>query len=129
MRRCTFALLLLLLLPPQARAANEISIENALPGNPASEWDVSGAGDSSIQGFATDISAAPGDMVQFKIATPSNKFRIDIYRLGWYGGMGARKVATVPSTATTPHNQPACMNTAAPGLRHCGTSLMWCSWT
>jgi hypothetical protein len=36
--------------------ANEIVTENCLPGNPASEWDVSGAGDASIQGFATDIS-------------------------------------------------------------------------
>jgi hypothetical protein len=39
--------------------ANEIVAENCLEGNPASEWDVSGAGDASIQGFATDISPLP----------------------------------------------------------------------
>src|SRR5438552_3065855 len=31
-------------------------------------WDISGAGDSTIQGFATDISVNLGDAVSFKIA-------------------------------------------------------------
>jgi len=39
-----------------ASPANAIEAENCLPGNPSSQWDVSGAGDASIQGFATDIS-------------------------------------------------------------------------
>ncbi len=39
---------------------NPIACENQNPGDPASQWDVSGAGDASIQGFATDISVAPG---------------------------------------------------------------------
>ena len=115
-----FLLVLVFVWTPQARAQNKIAVENALAGNPPSEWDVSGAGDSSIQGFATDISYAPGDTVTFKISTPSNKFRIDIYRLGYYAGNGARKIATVPSTSTTPRSQPACTNTAATGLIDCG---------
>lgn len=39
-----------------APLVNEIVAENRLPGAPAFEWDVSGSGDPSIQGFATDIS-------------------------------------------------------------------------
>ena len=37
--------------------ANATVAENALPGNPSSEWDLTypNAGDPSIQGFATDI--------------------------------------------------------------------------
>jgi hypothetical protein len=50
-------------------AQNEIVAENALPGNPSSEWDVSGAGDANLQGFTTDISANKGDTVNFKIQT------------------------------------------------------------
>ncbi len=68
------------------RPRNEIEAENCLPGNPASEWDVSGAGDPSIQGFATDISVDQGQTVDFKIDTPSTNYGIDIYRLGYYGG-------------------------------------------
>jgi hypothetical protein len=36
-----------------------------------SEWDVSGAGDPSIQGFATDISVNKGETVSFKVKTDS----------------------------------------------------------
>src|SRR4030095_11172033 len=46
---------------PLLRAqSTPIVAENALTGNPASEWDVSGAGDPTIQGFATDISVNVG---------------------------------------------------------------------
>ena len=82
---CVFAFLCLSLLlhAPQARAQNEIALENALPGNPPSEWDVTGAGDPSIQGFATDISVNHGRdrPVQDRHATRRD-YRIDIYRLG-----------------------------------------------
>ena len=73
--------------------ANPIVLENNQAGSPASEWDVSGAGDPSIQGFATDISVNKGDTVSFKVKTDSTNYRIDIYRLGYYGGAGARLVA------------------------------------
>src|SRR6478752_9327875 len=48
-------------------ALNPIVCENQQPGNPASEWDITGAGDANIQGFATDISVDQGQTVSFKI--------------------------------------------------------------
>ena len=57
---------------------NLIAQENNQAGSPASEWDVNGAGDESIQGFATDISVNTGQTVQFKIKTVSANYRIDI---------------------------------------------------
>lgn len=33
--------------------------------------------------------------MQFKIDTPSTKYKIDIYRLGNYNGKGARLVETI----------------------------------
>ena len=50
--------------------ANAIEAENCLPGNPPSEWDVSGAGDANLQGFATDISVNRGETVSFKVTRP-----------------------------------------------------------
>src|SRR5262245_29361990 len=67
---------------------NPIVCENALPGSPASEWDVAGAGDPSIQGFATDISVNKGQTVSFKVSTDASSFNIDVYRLGYYSGLG-----------------------------------------
>src|SRR3954468_723937 len=48
-------------------AQNAIVVENRLAG--ASDWDVNGAGDLTIQGFATDISVNKGETVHFKIKT------------------------------------------------------------
>src|SRR5688572_24829626 len=71
---------------------NPIQCENWKPGNPASEWEIVSSGDPTIQGFATDISVDQGQTVTFKVSTPASAYRLDIYRLGYYGGLGARKV-------------------------------------
>ena len=98
-------------------AGNEIACENQKPGNPESEWQIGGNGDGSIQGFATQISVDKGQTVGFKVDTDAADYRLDIYRLGWYGGNGARKVATVQPSATLPQIQPCvpdrCDNEAA----------------
>lgn len=110
--------------PPIASA---IVCENSLPGAPASEWDVLDP-DPSIEGFTTDISVDQGGQVQFKIRTSSTNYRIDIYRLGYYGGQGARKVATIQPSASLPQSQPACLSQSATGLIDCGnwaTSATW----
>src|SRR5689334_22009308 len=74
-------------------ASNLIVTENQLPGTPQSVWGVSGAGDSAIQGFATDISVDHGQTVSFKVNdTTLAAYHIDIYRMGYYQGNGARLV-------------------------------------
>src|SRR5690606_34569969 len=78
----------------QAAALNKIALENMKQGNPQSEWGLDGAGDTNIQGFASEISINIGQTIDFKIATDSTNYRIDIYRLGYYGGDGARKVGS-----------------------------------
>ncbi|MCP6759285.1 MAG: DUF4082 domain-containing protein [Fischerella sp. CENA71] len=115
-------------------ADNPITIENSLPGNPKSEWDISGAGSSNIQGFTTDISYNRGETVNFKIKTSSNatNYRLDIYRMGYYGGNGARKVATVqPSSQqiSNARNQPACNTNATTALYDCGNWNVSGTWT
>src|SRR5688572_31637216 len=67
---------------------NPIVCENFQAGAPSSEWNVAGAGDSTIQGFATAMSVDQGETVRFKIKTDATSYRLDIYRLGYYGGMG-----------------------------------------
>ncbi|HSI59540.1 MAG TPA: Ig-like domain-containing protein [Ideonella sp.] len=109
--------------------ANAIVAENCLTGNPASEWDISGVGDVNHQGFATDISVNRGGTISFKMDSPSTAYRFDIYRMGYYGGMGARKVTTVLPSASLPQNQPDCLNDAATGLIDCGNWAVSGSWT
>jgi hypothetical protein len=113
----------------QSCRANAITAENCLPGSPAGEWDIVGSGDPSIQGFATDISVNRGQRISFKIATDAASYRLDIYRLGYYQGMGARKIATVLPSAQLPQNQPACLTSASTGLIDCGTWGVSASWS
>ena len=77
-----------------AACGNAIACENQLTGDPPSDWQVSGVGDTTIQGFATQMSVQPGDTESFKISTPSTSYHIDILRVGYYQGNGARKVAS-----------------------------------
>ena len=107
-----------------------IACENTLPGDPPSDWQVKGAGDPTIQGFATSMSVNVGQTEYFKINTPSKSYHIDILRVGHYQGDGARIVAEgILPTATLPQSQPKCKNDSAPtGLVHCGNWAVSASW-
>ena len=113
-----------------AACANPVACENQLPGDPQSDWQVDGVGDPSIQGYPTQMSVNAGDTEQFKINTPSAGYHIDILRLGYYGGDGARKVAAnIKPTATLPQTQPACQTFSDTGLIDCGNWSVSASWT
>ena len=85
--------------------SNEIVLENEKQGNPESEWGLTNGASSSIEGFTTDISTNIGGTVQFKVDTDATQYRLDIYRLGYYNGDGARLVASIQHSGA--ENQPA----------------------
>jgi hypothetical protein len=115
--------------PCDAPVTSPIACENSLPGNPGSEWDVNGAGDLTIQGFATDFSVNKGETVHLKVKTDARAYRVDIYRMGYYAGAGARKIATVNPSAALPQTQPACIDeSSTTGLIDCGNWAESASW-
>ncbi|QUS35687.1 DUF4082 domain-containing protein [Falsirhodobacter algicola] len=89
----------------EAEAVNAIVLENQKQGSPESEWLI-GTGDSSIEGYAAQFSLNHGETVDFKIRTDSTDYRIDIYRIGYYGGDGARLVQTIDRKLGTAQGQP-----------------------
>jgi hypothetical protein len=109
---------------------NPVACENSKTGDPPSDWQVNGAGDDTIQGFATSMSVNVGQTVNFKINTPSTSYHIDILRLGYYNGLGARKIAShlLPSVSL-PQTQPACKQDSSTGLIDCGNWSVSASWT
>jgi Ca2+-binding RTX toxin-like protein len=109
-------------------AQNKIALENLKQGNPISEWGVDGDGTGNIQGFATNISTNIGQTVDFKIATDSTNYRLDIYRMGYYGGDGARKVATIDKSLTTAQIQPHPIVDMSLGLIDAGNWSVSASW-
>ncbi|HEY7071829.1 MAG TPA: DUF4082 domain-containing protein [Acidimicrobiales bacterium] len=109
-----------------AAAPNSVANENALPGSPSSEWD--SYEDDTIEGFPTQISVNAGETIQFKVKTPSNNWRIRIFRMGWYQGLGARLIATINPSVSLPQSQPAPATDAATGLVDAGTWNVSASW-
>ncbi|WP_415830516.1 N,N-dimethylformamidase beta subunit family domain-containing protein, partial [Gillisia limnaea] len=123
-----FLILLLSVIFSEVIAQNAIVLENAKPGNPASEWQISGAGDPTIQGYATDISYNKGETARFKIKSNANAYTINIYRLGYYQGNGARLQGSATLTATLPQSQPNCLTDSNTGLLDCGNWTQSATW-
>jgi hypothetical protein len=88
--------LALLVAAAPAAEQNPIQRENALPGTAG--WGDGDWRDSAIQGYASESSVGPGDTLHLHVSTPQNvDYQIEIFRLGWYGGVGGRLVACLPS--------------------------------
>ncbi|MEU4653983.1 DUF4082 domain-containing protein [Streptomyces sp. NPDC023723] len=116
---------------PCGTGSNPIVCENSKAGSPKSDWFASNSyGD--IQGFTTKESVQAGDTVQFKIQSPV-PYHVEIYRLGWYGGDGARLMSTEAQKAVTyPGNYttaPAACTTRNTGLVDCGNWPVNVTWT
>src|SRR5688500_16649647 len=79
-------------------AQNDIYTENLNPGVPMSTWAI--PADSfrahNIAGYATKMSLNPGYTVRFKVVVfDGANFTMRIFRLGYYGGNGARLMANL----------------------------------
>ena len=109
---------------------NPVACENTLPGDPPSDWMLNTSGDATIQGFATAMSVNVGQTENFKVQTTASAWHMNILRLGYYGGDGARLVTTnIQPSASQPQTQPACLSYAATGLIDCGNWAVSTSWT
>ena len=127
------AFLVFSFLPPLAQATctapkNLIEAENCLPGTPASQWYVNGAGSPNIQGFTTDISVNVSQTINFKISTPATSYRIDIYRMGYYQGNDGRFITSISVSLPQPQIQPSCLTDSSTGLVDCGSWGVSASW-
>src|SRR5262249_46915767 len=112
-------------------APNKIVTENLNTGTPQSVWAIHGSianqGDSQIEGFATQISTNAGQTVSFKINTASSGYTLNIYRLGYYGGNGARRITTMHHSGAD--NQPNPIFNSATNTVDAGNWSVTDSWT
>jgi hypothetical protein len=76
---------------PRASAVRRAVAENSLPGDPRWEIRHLGAADA-IMGYAGAASVLTGQPFRLFVSTTSPGFRVRAFRLGWYGGDGARQV-------------------------------------
>ena len=102
-----------------AHADNPIPAENQFPGT--TQWRVTKPANDinkQIKGYASATSVNKGGSIVFRVTvTPAQAFTIDIYRMGWYQGLGGRLMRHVDALAGT--SQPACPVDAATGAISC----------
>ncbi|MEU7677875.1 N,N-dimethylformamidase beta subunit family domain-containing protein [Micromonospora taraxaci] len=110
--------------PPAAETA--VEAENRLTGTAKATWDITGAGDASIQGFATSMSVARGGTLTLKVHSPSSAWTGRVYRLGYYGGLGARDLGGVSGAQTT---QPSGTTDGVTGMVSCANWTASGSWS
>ena len=111
-------------LPAGAQGSASIIEENQLPGQSAFPVRYH----TSIEGFTTSPSVNVGEEVAFKINTDATAYRVDIYRVGWYGGEGSRLVTSITPSGPLPQLQPDPVEDPGSGLVDCGNwavSLTW----
>ena len=75
---------------------NPVALENRLSGTNRwlDGWETNG----QVEGYSSQVSTGPGGRVQFHVSlNPAGRYRIEIYRLGWYQGHGGRLYTCLPS--------------------------------
>src|SRR5215469_15549298 len=83
-----------------ATAANPVQRENSRPGTPG--WEIPADAGMVITGYASEISVAPGQSFHLHVAAPlGSRYRVLVYRLGWYQGVGGRLVMCVPGCGSS----------------------------
>lgn len=73
-----------------AMALNPVEAENALRGS--EEWLQGRFGTQRIEGFVSSTSVKAGKELRIFARNTSPTYRVEIYRMGWYSGLGARLV-------------------------------------
>ena len=105
--------------PPLPPTPNPVSDENGRPGDPS--WPLAPpAPKHALEGYGSRISVHPGDTVAVAVnVAQAQPVSWRLYRIGWYGGAGARLVQSGGPVAVAP--QPACP-------RDPTTSRVECAW-
>lgn len=73
-----------------AQTANPIVAENSKLGT--TSWIPFNAANGEIEGYASHSSINKGEAIRFFVSTVESSYKIAIFRLGWYGGLGGRQI-------------------------------------
>jgi hypothetical protein len=77
---------------PRTEASNPTRVENARPGT--ADWELTApATDREIEGYASQTSVDRGAALDLYVSTAEPSYTVDVFRMGWYDGAGARRVA------------------------------------
>lgn len=75
-----------------SEAANPVQAENACPGTSSWQEDHPLGPADAIEGFTAPISVQSGQAIKLYVSTTAPTYTFEIYRLGWYNGLGGRLI-------------------------------------
>lgn len=78
---------------------NTIQMENSCPGTASWKLDKSTGPDDAIEAYAAPASVNQGEQIKLFVTTTAPTYSFQIFRMGWYQGLGARLVFTSPKNA------------------------------
>ena len=111
----------LLVSPAHGQASNPIVVENQQAGT--SQWQIpfgSSATDAvgQIKGYASATSVNKGENITFYVSVnPAETYTIDVYRMGWYQGLGGRLMQHIGPLSGV--QQPTCPTDPSTGMIEC----------
>ncbi len=79
--------------PVESNATSPVALENARPGH--SDWILTDPAVHEVEGYASATSIQRGQTLRLYIHSTDPRVTLAIYRMGWYGGTGARLVQRV----------------------------------
>ena len=123
MRGALAAFFLTILFPLLAAAqGNPIVLENQNPGSSAWNIEWGSAGDDvtgQIKGYTSATSVNKGGSIDLHVSVnPAQTYSIDVFRMGWYQGLGARHLQHIGPLNGVKQN--TCVPQAVTGLIECG---------
>lgn len=99
-------------------AANPIQIENSKQGT--ANWQLTNpATGGEIEGYASLTSVNRGSQISFFVKSNDANYTIEIFRMGWYGGTGARQMMSSISRVSVAQPAPIIDNS---------TGFIECNW-
>jgi sugar lactone lactonase YvrE len=106
--------------PFESRIIGPVAAENALSGTAAWEF-TKRANNHEVEGYASTTSAAAGEAITLYVSTSQPaRVRWELYRLGYYAGLGGRFIAAHAAIDVVPQ---------APCPADPATGLVECAWT
>ncbi len=109
-------LVLLLFCANAAYGQNPIQTENAKAGT--TDWQLTNPAENhEIEGYASLTSVNRGGQISLYVKSNDANYTIDIFRMGWYGLAGGRRVMNTITRART--TQASCPTNATTGMTEC----------
>ncbi|GII89073.1 hypothetical protein Ssi03_70630 [Sphaerisporangium siamense] len=102
---------------PCDAGGNKITCENTNTGTDKNVWDTNPHG--TVEGYGDQMSVNLGQTINFKVRSTALNLQIDIYRMGYYQGKGARFITSVPATTSVSRSQPSCPENTTTGEVAC----------